>query len=383
MAQVLKAMSDTDNVCVPFSDIAAQNTSIKVELDKAVSRVVRNSAFVLGQEVEVFESAFAEFCESAYSVGCNSGTSAIHLALQALDIGPGDEVITVSHTFIGSVWGIVYCGATPVFVDIEADTMLMDVARVEACITERTKAILPVHLYGHPVDMDPLLEIAKRHGLYVIEDAAQAHGARYKGRRVGSLGDIACFSFYPGKNLGAWGEAGAAVTKSPELALRMRQLRDHAQLQRYQHGEIGFNYRMDGIQGAVLGVKLKYLDKWNDIRRKLARQYSTRLCAVTGLSLQAERDWAESVYHLYVVRCRHRDELKDDLDQRGICCGFHYPVPLHKQPAIEKLMKCTSNLHVTSKAAKQVLSLPLYAELPGNLVDYVVEAVHSFQSEDI
>jgi len=360
---------------VPFSDISAQNAAIAHELNAAVQRVVSDSSFVLGPAVTAFEESFADYCETKFAVGCNSGTSAIHLALRALGVGPGDEVITVSHTFVGTVWGILYSGATPVFVDIEADTMLMDVERVESAISERTRAIIPVHLYGHPVDMDPLMDIARRHGLYVVEDAAQAHGARYKGRRVGSLGDIACFSFYPGKNLGAWGEAGAALTADSELAGRMRQLRDHAQPQRYQHQELGYNYRMDGIQGAVLGVKLRYLDSWNEQRREWAGHYSRALSQLSDLGVPVTRSWAEPVYHLYVVRHPRRDELQRGLSAQGIATGLHYPVPVHLQPALQESVQPIPVLRNTEQAAQTALSLPMFAELDRASVDRVITAV--------
>jgi len=360
---------------VPFSDISAQNAAIAHELNAAVQRVVSDSSFVLGPAVTAFEESFADYCETKFAVGCNSGTSAIHLALRALGVGPGDEVITVSHTFVGTVWGILYSGATPVFVDIEADTMLMDVERVESAISERTRAIIPVHLYGHPVDMDPLMDIARRHGLYVVEDAAQAHGARYKGRRVGSLGDIGCFSFYPGKNLGAWGEAGAALTGDSELAGRMRQLRDHAQPQRYQHQELGYNYRMDGIQGAVLGVKLRYLDSWNEQRREWAGHYSRALSQLSDLGVPVTRSWAEPVYHLYVVRHPRRDELQRGLSAQGIATGLHYPVPVHLQPALQESVQPIPVLRNTEQAAQTALSLPMFAELDRASVDRVITAV--------
>lgn len=375
MAQTLEAVQQDADRRIPFSDLAGQNAAIQNELEAAVKRVVQGSSFILGRAVDSFESAFADYCESDFAVGCNSGTSAVHMALQAIGTGPGDEVITVSSTFVGTVWGILYCGATPVFVDIEPDTMTMDAGQIEAQITPRTKAILPVHLYGHPVDMDPIMELAARHDLYVIEDAAQAHGARYKGRRAGSLGHMACFSFYPGKNLGAWGEGGAVVTSDPELHRHLRRLRDHGQSQRYSHDELGFNYRMDGIQGAVLDVKLRYLDQWNAARCEVAGHYNRLLSNLDGITLPTIGPWAKPVHHLYVIRLACRDEMHRKLEEHGISCGLHYPVPVHMQPALEKTPARHTGLPVTRQAAGQVLSLPMYAELEKGAVEHVAETL--------
>ena len=375
MVQILEAVQQEADSPIPFSDLARQNAAIHEELEAAVKRVVQDSSFVLGRAVESFESAFAAYCQSDFAVGCNSGTSAIHMALQAIGVGPGDEVITVSSTFVGTVWGILYCGATPVFVDIEPDTMTMDPGQIEAQITPRTKAILPVHLYGQPADMDPIMELAARHDLYVIEDAAQAHGASYRGRRAGSLGHLACFSFYPGKNLGAWGEGGAVVTSDPELYRHLRRLRDHGQSQRYCHDELGFNYRMDGIQGAVLDVKLRYLDQWNAARRAVADHYHRLLSNVAGITLPTVRSRAESVHHLYVIRLACRDRIHRKMEEHGIVCGLHYPVPVHRQPALEKTAARHAGLPVTTLAAGQVLSLPMYAELETGAVERVAETL--------
>jgi dTDP-4-amino-4,6-dideoxygalactose transaminase len=356
----------------PFMDLAALHAPIQKEIEQEVARVVASSSFVLGPAVETFENNFADYCEAEYCVGCNSGTSAIHMALCALNIGPGDEVITVSHTFVGTVWGILYCGARPVFVDIDPHTMNMDVGQIENVITEQTKAILPVHLYGQPVDMDSVRDIASRYGLYVIEDAAQAHGARLNGRRVGSFGDLACFSFYPGKNLGAWGEAGAVVTSNPALNARLRQLRDHGQPQRYVHQRLGFNYRMDGIQGAVLNVKLRYLDAWNAQRRELARLYGSRLGAIDALKLPGEAEGAESVWHLYVIQDDERDRLRQKLEAEGIQTGLHYPVPVHRQQALQGYGVAGEALPVTERIARQCLSLPLH---PGPTMNETVSRI--------
>jgi dTDP-4-amino-4,6-dideoxygalactose transaminase len=344
---------------VPFMDLAALHAPIQREIERNISQLVSNSSFVLGPAVERFEAAFSDYSGCKYAIGCNSGTSAIHMALCALDIGPGDEVITVSHTFVGTAWGILYCGATPVFADIHPDTMNMDVAQLEQLLTSKTRAIVPVHLYGQPVDMDPLLAFARKHGLYVIEDAAQAHGARYKGQRVGSLGDIACFSFYPGKNLGAWGEAGAVVTTNPDFAQRLRRIRDHGQPQRYQHSELGFNYRMDAIQAAVLDVKLRHLDEWNSRRQVLADAYAENLSA-TGIQLPLCADYADHVYHLYVIRHHQRDILSECLAKTGVSTGLHYPVPVHRQPVMQGYIQSKCKLPVTDQVASECLSLPLH-----------------------
>jgi len=356
-------------------DLAALHAPIQKEIERRISALVSASSFVLGPAVESFEAKFAEYCEARFAIGCNSGTSAIHLALAALDIGPGDEVITVSHTFVGTVWGILYCGATPVFADIDPDSMTMNSAQIEQLVTHRTRAIVPVHLYGQPVDMSPVLSVARKHGLYVIEDAAQAHGARYRGRRVGSLGHMACFSFYPGKNLGAWGEAGAVVTSVPELAQRLRRLRDHGQPQRYHHAELGYNYRMDAIQGAVLEVKLGHLDRWNARRAELAQAYREALADVPGLRLPACREQTESVHHLYVVRHQRRDALAGEMAARGIATGLHYPQPVHRQPGVTAGDAQTSDLPETDGVAATCLSLPMCPTLSDRQVREVGDAL--------
>ncbi len=381
MAHTLRAVPGAADERVPFSNLQAQHDPISGELQQAMAQVVANSAFVLGPAVERFEESFSRYCGAAHAVACNSGTSAIHMALRAADVGPGDEVITVANTFVGTVWGILYCGATPVFVDVDADTLTMNVEQVAEHITPRTRAIIPVHLYGQPVDMDPLMELAQRHGLWVIEDAAQAHGARYRGRRAGALGHMACFSFYPGKNLGAWGEGGAVLTSDPALYSRLRGLRDHAQSRRYRHEELGFNYRMDGIQGAVLDVKLRHLDRWNARRRELAALYSDMLSGMEGIRLPLVRDWAESSWHLYVVRLAGRDGILAAMDARGISCGLHYPVPLHLQEAVRSARPRHGALPVTCEAAGTVLSLPLYPELDNDAAIRVVESLKELLEE--
>lgn len=359
---------------VPYLDLKAQYLSIKPEIDAAIARVLDNCQFVLGAEVAGFEQDFAAYCGTTACIGLNSGTSALHLALLAAGVGPGDEVITVPFTFVASVAAVCYAGARPVLVDIDPRSFTMDPAAIEASITPRTKAILPVHLYGQPADMDPIMEIARRHGLVVIEDAAQAHGAKYKGRPVGSIGDMACFSFYPGKNLGAYGEGGAVTTSNPEYARTIRMLRDWGQDRKYHHLLRGFNYRMEGFQGAVLGVKLKYLDRWTEARRKIVEKYN-QLLAGCDIRTPAEMPYAHHVYHVYTLRAQDRDGLQAALDSEGIQTGIHYPVPVHLQPAYSDLGYGPGAFPHAEAAAKQVLSLPLYPELPAEAVAQVAAAV--------
>lgn len=347
---------------LPFVDLQRQYATIREEVRNAIQRVLEHNAFISGPEVEAFETAFAQYCGVRHCIGVNSGTSALHLALIACGVGAGDEVITVPMTFIATCWAISYVGATPVFVDVEPVTCTMDVEQIERVITPRTRAILPVHLYGQTADMAPLLELCARYGLVLIEDAAQAHGALYRGRYAGGIGQVGCFSFYPGKNLGAYGEAGAITTNDDAIAARLRSLRDHAQTTRYHHQEIGFNYRMDGIQGAILRLKLQYLDDWNTARRHAATQYHTML-RDTSLILPAEGTGRYHVWHLYVIRHTARDQLQQALTHAGITTGRHYPVPLHLQPAYAHLGYRSGDFPVTEQIARQCLSLPIYAEL--------------------
>ncbi|RIK25859.1 MAG: erythromycin biosynthesis sensory transduction protein eryC1, partial [Chloroflexi bacterium] len=315
---------------IPFVDLKAQYRSIKAEVDQAVLSVLESSHFVLGEEVSAFEAEFAAYCQTSHAVAVNTGTSALHLALLAAGVGPGDEVITVPFTFVATVAAIHYCGARTVFVDIDPCTYTIDVNKLEAAITTRTKAIVPVHLYGQPADMDPILAIARRHGLVVIEDACQAHGAEYKGRRAGSMGDIGCFSFYPGKNLGAYGEGGAITTNNPDYLRTIRMLRDWGAEQKYHHILKGYNYRMDGIQGAILRVKLRYLEKWTESRRALAARYHQQL-ARADFEPAFERADSRHVYHVYAIRIRQRQRLQEQLALQGIQTGIHYPIPVHLQ----------------------------------------------------
>ncbi len=350
------------NVKVPYLDLQAQYQSIKPEIDAAIARVLDSCQFVLGSEVAGFEQEFAAYCGTTECIALNSGTSALHLALLAAGVGPGDEVITVPFTFVASVAAVCYTGARPVLVDIDPRSFTMDPAAVEAAITPRTKAILPVHLYGQPADMDPIMEVARRKSLAVIEDAAQAHGAKYKGRPVGSIGDMACFSFYPGKNLGAYGEGGAVTANNAEHARTVRMLRDWGQDRKYHHILRGYNYRMEGFQGAILRVKLRYLEQWTEARRAVVAQYNQHL-ADAGVERPTEMPWARHVYHVYTLRTDDRDGLQSALQAEGIQTGIHYPVPVHLQPAYADLGYGRGGFPRSEEAAAQVLSLPLYPEL--------------------
>jgi dTDP-4-amino-4,6-dideoxygalactose transaminase len=359
---------------IPYLDLKAQYHTIKGEIDAAVLRVLDSTQFILGEEVAAFEREFAAYCHASESVGVNSGTSALHLALLAAGIGSGDEVITTPFTFVATVAAIRYAGATPVFVDIEPDYFTIDPAKIESAITRRTRVIMPVHLYGQPADMKPILEIARTRGLMVIEDAAQAHGSEYHGRRCGSLSEIAAFSFYPGKNLGAYGEGGALTTTRCDLATTCRVLRDWGQEKRYEHRLKGFNYRMDGIQGAVLRVKLRHLEAWTERRAQVARWYTEALDPERVRSPK-ERPGCRHVHHVYVVRSDDRDGLRDALARQGIQTGIHYPIPVHLQPAHEDLGYHEGDFPVAEAAAREVLSLPIYPEMTRDQVQMVAVAV--------
>ena len=355
---------------VPLIDLKVQHRAIRDEIDAAVHQVLENTAFILGSEVAAFEREFAACSGAAFGIGTNSGTSALHLALLAAGVGPGDEVITTPFTFIASVATIGYTGATPVLADIHPRTFNIDHARIEAAITPRSKAILPVHLFGQSADMDPILEIARHYRLTVIEDAAQAHAAEYKGRRCGSLGDIACFSFYPTKNLGACGEAGMVVTNNPELAQTVRLLRDWGTDKKYEHRLKGYNYRMEGMQGAILRVKLRHLEAWTEARIAHAAQYG-QLLAASGIALPTAMPWARHVYHTYTVRVPRRDQVQGKLQAAGIQSGIHYPRPVHLQPAWSGLGYRAGDFPVAEQAAAEVLSLPMYAELEPAQIEIV------------
>lgn len=362
---------------IPFVDLKAQYASIKTEVNAAVLGVLESCQFTLGPEVAAFEQEFAAYSQAAFGVGVNTGTSALHLALLAGGIGPGDEVITVPFTFVATVSAIHYTGATPVFVDIDSRTFTMDPAAIEAAITPRTKALMPVHLYGQPADMDPILEIAKRHGLLVIEDAAQAHGAEYKGRRAGSMGDMGCFSFYPGKNLGAYGEGGMVTTHNPEFARTLRMLRDWGAEKKYHHVLKGYNFRLESLQAAVLRVKLPYLEGWTEARRTAAGHYD-RLLVNAAVQTPAAMDYARHVYHVYAVRTQRRQALQDALLASGVQTGIHYPIPVHLLPAFADLGYKAGQFPHAEKAASEVLSLPMFPELTQAQCETVAQAVEAF-----
>jgi len=364
---------------VPFLDLKEQNRRIWHELQQALDGVMSGAQFILGPAVERFETAFSRYIGAQFCVGLNNGTSALHMALRACEVGPGDEVITPPHTWVSTSWAVSYVGAKPVYVDIDPVTYNINPELIEQAITPRTKAILPVHLYGQACDMDALTRIAEKHGLPLIEDAAQAHGASYKGRRVGSFGRIGCFSFYPGKNLGAFGEGGAILTDDERLAQRIRRLRDHAQAGRHCHVELGYNTRMEGIQGAVLEVKLRHLDGWNAARRRHATRYHELLCGVAGIELPAiPADPLAHVWHLFVVlvRGKERDILQQELAERGIGAGVHYPTPVPLQPAYAHLGHKPGDFPVAEDVMRRCLSLPMFAELEDRQIDYVCEVLH-------
>ena len=360
--EIAHRQSPIGHATIPFVDLKAQYQSIKNEIDASIALVLENSSFILGPEVESFESAFADYVNARFCVALNSGTAALHLALMAAGVSTGHEVIVPSNSFFASAESVSVVGATPVFVDADATAYTIDESQIESRITSRTRAIMPVHLYGQAADLDPIFDIAARHNLVVIEDAAQAHGGEYKGRRVGALGHAGCFSFYPSKNLGAYGEAGAVVTNDEDFAARVRLLRDHGSNRKYYHNIIGYNFRMEGIQGAVLNVKLRHLDEWNRLRRKHAAAYN-ELLNNSGLVLPSEMSYARHVYHAYVVQSETRDELHKQLTATGIQAGIHYPVPIHLQPAYASLGYRKGELPVTETLCERVLSLPMYPEL--------------------
>ena len=361
---------------VPFVDLKAQYRGIKDEVREAIDEVLESQHFVLGPNVKAFEEAFASYSNAKHAIGVNTGTSALHLALLAAGIGPGDEVITVPFTFVASVAAIVYCGATPVFVDIDPVSYTMDPKLIEAALTPRTKAILPVHLYGQMADMDPIMEIARRHNLIVLEDACQAHGAEYKGRRAGSIGDLAAFSFYPGKNLGAYGEGGAVTTSNSEYARTVRMLRDWGAERKYFHQLKGYNFRLEEIQAAVLRVKLGHLEAWTEARRAHARRYA-ELLAMAPVSTPVESDFRRHVYHVYAVRTADRAGLQQFLNARGVQTGIHYPIPVHLLEAHSDLGYKRGDFPHSEQAADEVLSLPMFAELTDGQLREVAEAIRA------
>ena len=377
---------------IPFVDLRRQYDSIAKEITQAMAEVIGQTAFVGGAFVTRFEREFADYCEAAHCVGVANGTDALELSLRALDIGPGDEVITVPNTFIATAAAITATGATPVFVDIDADTAQLDASLLPEAITPRTRAIMPVHLYGHPADLDPILAIADAHSLFVIEDACQAHGARYKGRRVGAIGHVGCFSFYPGKNLGAYGDGGAVVTDSAEIADRVRQMADHGRVDKYRHAIVGRNSRLDGLQAAVLSVKLRHLDQWNAQRYRIAMELTAKLLEGPVLPPVISPD-VEPVFHLYVVRTEHRHALQRALSEAGIATGVHYPIPLHLQPAYASTYQAAGlrfgSYPIVERYAREILSLPIFPELRYDEIDRICEVIehaasaHATSVEDL
>ena len=362
---------------VPYLDLRAQLKPLRAELDAAITRTLDNCSFCLGPDVAQFEKDFAAFCGAQHALGFNSGTSALHVAMLLLGVGPGDEVITTPYTFIATSWAISYCGAKPVYVDIDEATFNLNPALIEKAITPKTKAVLPVHLYGQPFDVDAVAAICKKHNLPFVEDAAQAHGAKYKGKSIGTFGAVSCFSFYPAKNLGACGEGGALVTNDAKLAARAKSLREHGSTVRYHHDEVGYNYRLEGIQGAVLGVKLKHLAHWTRERQRVANRYA-ELLKDTPLRLPTVTAGNESAWHLYTVRSPRRDELKKFLDDNKIGNAVHYPMPLHLQKVYANLGYKPGDFPVAEKASREVLSLPMFPELTDVQIQRVAEVVKEF-----
>jgi dTDP-4-amino-4,6-dideoxygalactose transaminase len=367
---VVKATSIT----VPYFDLKLQYGLLREEIQAALGRVCQNAAFILGEEVERFEQAFARYCEVKHCVALNSGTSALHLALLTAGVGSGDEVITTANTFIATVEAIVYTGAIPVCADIDPATANIDPAKVEAAITPRTRAIIPVHLYGRPANLDAIMDIAARYRLVVIEDACQAHGARYNGKRVGGFGHAAAFSFYPGKNLGAYGEGGALTTNQDEVARLARSLRSHGESRQYLHKYVGYNYRMDGFQAAVLNVKMKYLDQWTAKRQACAELYRRDL-ANANVHFPQDSPDADCVYHLFVAYVDNRDQVRTELGKRGVQTAVHYPVPVHRQEAFADLGYKPGSLIFSERACEQVLSLPLFPEMTEDQLAYAVHCL--------
>ncbi|HUS50744.1 MAG TPA: DegT/DnrJ/EryC1/StrS family aminotransferase [Candidatus Paceibacterota bacterium] len=364
---------------VPFLDLKTQYNSIKDKINKEINWVLDNTSFILGDKVKEFEKNFASYCNKKYAIAVNSGTSALHLALLAHGIKQEDEVITVPNTFIATAEAISYTGAKPVFVDINKETFNIDVSKIEQAITKKTKAIVPVHLYGQSADMNPIIEIAKKHNLILIEDCAQAHGVEYKGKRV-PVSDTGCFSFYPGKNLGAYGEGGAVLTDDGEIAEKIKILRDHGQKEKHHHKYIGYNYRMDGFQGAVLNVKLRYLDEWIKKRREKAKLYNQLLSGV--VETPREADYTNHIYHLYVIKIKEREKLAEYLKSKEIDTGMHYPIPIPLQEAYSYLGYKLGDFPITEQVVNEILSLPIYPELTEEQITYVVEKIKEFKSNN-
>ena len=362
---------------IPFIDLSCQHRPLEAELERVFTEVLRGSQYILGPALTRFEKQMARLHGVRHAIGVASGTDALLLGLLGAGVRPGDEVITTPFTFVATAEVIEHAGARPVFVDIDAATFNLDPAQIEARLTERTRAIIPVHLYGQPAEMDPILDLARKHNLRVIEDAAQAHGAEYRGRRAGTLGDVACFSFYPGKNLGAYGDAGALVTNNAELAERARMLRDHGRRDKYEHLIVGYGYRLDALQAAILGAKLPHLDAWNARRRGIA-DYYTELFSNTDIVTPYVPPHITPVYHIYCIRAKNRDGLRQHLKARGIETGIHYPIPLHLQPVYANLGYKVGDFPHAEKAASEIISLPMYPELTDAQVEGIVEAVREF-----
>jgi dTDP-4-amino-4,6-dideoxygalactose transaminase len=365
-------------VSVPFVDLRSQHQQLSSELQAAFARVMDRSSFILGEEVAQFEKEFAAYIGSPHAVGVASGLDALRLSLTALGVGEGDEVLVPANTYIATALAVSACGARPVLVDAEERTFGLDPRKTQEAITPRTKAVIPVHLYGQPCDIDAIMSIAARANLFVVEDACQAHGARTTGRACGTIGDAGCFSFYPSKNLGAAGDGGMVVTKRPELAERLKLLRDYGQERKYHHAVKGLNSRLDGLQAAILRVKLPYLDRWNQRRAEHAAQYADALARVSEIRLPAEIAAPEHVYHLYVVRARARDGLMKHFGERGIQCGIHYPIPIHLQTAYADLGYSRGSFPLTERLAEEVVSLPMYPELNREQIDTIASAVEEF-----
>ena len=373
-----KIITGTENMRIPFGDLKPQYFQLKKEIDGAVRQVIERGRFILGEEVEAFEKEFAEYCGCGYGIGVGSGTEAIHLALIALSIQPGDEVITVPNTAVPTVSAISFAGAIPKFVDINPDTYTIDVTKIESAITKKTKAIIPVHLYGQCADMDTILDISKKYNLAVIEDACQAHGAAYKGKKAGSMGNAGCFSFYPTKNLGAFGDGGMVVANDAAIAERLKLLRNYGQEKRYFHRIKGFNSRLDEIQAAILRVKLKCLDQWNTTRMEKAALYKRLLRDVSNIITPIEAPYSSHVYHLFVIRCEERDDLQGFLSEKGIGTLIHYPRPIHLQESYRDLKYEKGDLPAAEHCAETILSLPLYPEIKDSEIEFIAAAIKDF-----
>ncbi|OFY63615.1 MAG: erythromycin biosynthesis sensory transduction protein eryC1 [Bacteroidetes bacterium RIFCSPLOWO2_02_FULL_36_8] len=363
---------------IPFLDLKANYLSVKTEIWDEINQVLENTNYIMGPKVKAFEQKFASAHQVKHCHATSSGTDANHLVLWGLGITHGDEVILPANTFIATAWGATLCGAKPVLVDCEKDSYNIDPEKVEKAITPRTKAVVAVHLYGQPADIDSLKSIAKKHNLHLVEDAAQAHLAEYKGKKVGGLADAASFSFYPGKNLGAYGEGGAVTTQNDSLANTFNMMRQHGQSEKYHHQILGHNYRMEEIQGAVLGIKLKYLAKWTEKRRAVAARYRELLGDLEEITLPAKMSYANPVYHLFVIKTTMRDEMQKYLNEQGVSTGLHYPVPLHLQNTFQYLGHKKGDFPVSEKLAEQGLSLPMFPEMTDEQIGYVAEKVRSF-----